>query len=444
MSAKSSLSRRHFLGITAAAGGLSALPVRNGRAADRDVVVIGAGIAGITAARLLREQGYSVTVLEARGRIGGRAYTEDATFGIPYDHGCAWLHSADINPLTGLVRDAGYDVRDEGTRDIWLHLDGREGTDGDYASAGEAYGILQDRLESWNDERDLSVAELSPPNDRFDRLAHARLGPLEAGVETASLSVADVNAQAGTGVEYMVPEGMARAILEGIGSVDVELGKPVEQIDWSGDAVVVSGAWGTITARTILITVSTGVLAAGNIRFVPALPEWKYSAISTLPMGVLEKTGFLLAPGTISEADTNTLYVQGSETAMVWDYLLKPFGSDLVIAFTGGQEARDLHKLSNRDATEAALEGLASVFGTNIRKAVRTTHLTNWAGDPWALGAYAAVTPGNLKSRQALGQPVAERLFFAGEAVIPEWATQATAAWLSARQAAEDIIRQLG
>ncbi|MEQ9200594.1 MAG: FAD-dependent oxidoreductase, partial [Rhodospirillales bacterium] len=153
---------------------------------------------------------------------------------------------------------------------------------------------------------------------------------------------------------------------------------------------------------------------------------------------------FLLAPGTISEADTNTLYVQGSETAMVWDYLLKPFGSDLVIAFTGGQEARDLHKLSNRDATEAALEGLASVFGTNIRKAVRTTHLTNWAGDPWALGAYAAVTPGNLKSRQALGQPVAERLFFAGEAVIPEWATQATAAWLSARQAAEDIIRQLG
>ena len=163
-----------------------------------------------------------------------------------------------------------------------------------------------------------------------------------------------------------------------------------------------------------------------------------------LPMGVLEKTGFLLAPGSITDADTNTLYVQGSETAMIWDYLLKPFGSDLVIAFSGGEDARDLHKLTDQDATEAALEGLISVFGSDIRKAVRKTHLTNWADDPWALGAYAAATPGNLKSRQALSQPVAERLFFAGEAVIPEWATQATAAWLSGRQAAEDIIRKLG
>lgn len=444
MSEKPKVSRRHFLGTAAAAGGLSALPLRSSRSADRDVVVVGAGIAGITAARLLREQGYSVTVLEARSRIGGRAYTESKTFGIPYDHGCAWLHSADINPLTDMVRGAGYDVLDEGSRDIWLHFDGQEASDGDYASAGEAYGMLQDRLESWSGERDMSVAELSPPNDRFDRLAHARLGPLEAGVETSSLSVADVNVQEGTGVEYMVPGGMAKAILDGIGGVDVELGKPVDLIDWSGDAVAISGIWGTLTARTVVITVSSGVLASGHLRFVPALPEWKHSAITTLPMGVLEKTAFLLTPGSITDADTNTLYVQGSETAMIWDYLLKPFGSDLVIAFSGGQDARDLHKLTDQDATEAALEGLISVFGSDIRKAVRKTHLTNWADDPWALGAYAAATPGNLKSRQALSQPVAERLFFAGEAVVPEWATQATAAWLSGRQAAEDIIRKLG
>ena len=265
MSEKPKVSRRHFLGTAAAASGLSALPLRSSRSADRDVVVVGAGIAGITAARLLREQGYSVTVLEARSRIGGRAYTESKTFGIPYDHGCAWLHSADINPLTDMVRGAGYDVQDEGSRDIWLHFDGQEASDGDYASAGEAYGMLQDRLESWSGERDMSVAELSPPNDRFDRLAHARLGPLEAGVETSSLSVADVNVQEGTGVEYMVPGGMAKAILDGIGGVDVELGKPVDLIDWSGDAVAISGIWGTLTARTVVITVSSGVLASGQL-----------------------------------------------------------------------------------------------------------------------------------------------------------------------------------
>ena len=96
-------------------------------------------------------------------------------------------------------------------------------------------------------------------------LAHARLGPLEAGVETSSLSVADVNVQEGTGVEYMVPGGMAKAILDGIGGVDVELGKPVDLIDWSGDAVAISGIWGTLTARTVVITVSSGVLASGQL-----------------------------------------------------------------------------------------------------------------------------------------------------------------------------------
>ena len=93
--------------------------------------------------------------LEARSRIGGRAYTEDRTFGIPYDHGCAWLHSADINPLTELVANQGYDTFDEGSMDTWLYLDGREASDESYASADEAFGILGDRLQEWSGGTDL-------------------------------------------------------------------------------------------------------------------------------------------------------------------------------------------------------------------------------------------------------------------------------------------------
>ena len=122
-------SRRKF--ITTSAAGLAAplLLPRTGRTADVDAVVIGAGIAGLTATRLLREAGRNVITLEARSRIGGRGYTEDRTFGIPYDHGCAWLHSADINPLTELVANQGYDTFDEGSMDTWLYLHGREASD---------------------------------------------------------------------------------------------------------------------------------------------------------------------------------------------------------------------------------------------------------------------------------------------------------------------------
>ncbi|MFP6756644.1 MAG: FAD-dependent oxidoreductase [Alphaproteobacteria bacterium] len=83
---------------------------------DADVIVIGAGIAGVTAAREVLAQGLSVTVVEARNRIGGRAYTESETFGVPYDHGCAWLHSANVNPLTEMVQRAGYETYDEQAR----------------------------------------------------------------------------------------------------------------------------------------------------------------------------------------------------------------------------------------------------------------------------------------------------------------------------------------
>ena len=436
--------RRKFIGggmaATAAFGILG--PGRS-HAADVDTLVIGAGIAGLTAARQLAEEGVSVMVLEARDRIGGRAYTESDTFGVPFDHGCAWLHSADINPLTPLVEEAGFETADEGGRDYWLALDGAEAADADYASLDEALGMLRDRLETWDGQSDQSVAELCPVKDRFDRIAHARIGPFEAGVETTELSVADVNTQEGTGVEYMVPGGFGAALMKVIGPVKTELSKPVSRIDWSSDPIRVSGPWGSVTARRVLITVSAGVLASGAIRFTPELPAWKQEAIAGLPMGALEKTTFAFAPGTLGEADTNTLYSQDGETGTVWDYLVRPFGTDLVVTFTGGNLARDLLKLPEADALEAALEGLVSYFGSDIRKAVQQTHRTRWATDPFALGAYSAALPGKLQSRAGLGRDIDERLFFAGEGVVPEWATQATAAWLSGQAAADQIADSL-
>ena len=85
-------------------------PKRALQSSDVDVVVVGAGAAGLSAARTLTEKGHSVAVLEARSRIGGRAFTESNTFGVPYDHGCHWLHDESSNPWVKYGQDHGFDL----------------------------------------------------------------------------------------------------------------------------------------------------------------------------------------------------------------------------------------------------------------------------------------------------------------------------------------------
>lgn len=404
-----------------------------------DVVVVGAGIAGITAARELAAAGHSVAVLEARDRVGGRAYTESETFGVPYDHGCAWLHSADVNPVTKLVQSAGFETFDEGAQERWLFLEGEDATDDQYEAAEEAYEALAEAIDESEDElegRDRSVARLSPPRDRFDELAHATFGPYEAGVETSELSVVDVYTQVGTGVEWMVPQGLGAAILKALGPVPVSLNTPVTKIDWSGSGVKLETAKGVVSAKAAIITVPTDIIADGSLAFSPALPAWKMDAFRSIPMGVLDKIALQFDANVFEEANTNTLYTQSEPGARFWDHLLRPFDLDMVVTFSGGDMSRELS--GNADgAIEAALDNLVENFGTGIRDHFVKGHFTDWGADPWARGAYAASKVGHNKKRGQLARPVGDRLFFAGEATVPKWATQVAAAYISGQNAAK-------
>jgi len=430
--------------VVAGLGGLAALPLlgavsRAALPSNPDVVVIGAGIAGITAARDLAAAGKSVLVVEARDRVGGRAYTESKIFGVPYDHGCAWLHSADINPVTPLVQQAGFETFDEGAREFWLVLDGEDASDEAYEAAYDAYDALADAIDRSEDElegRDRSVAALAPPSDRFDALAHARFGPYEAGVETDALSAVDVYTQAGTGVEWMVPNGLAAAILAALGPVPVSLGNPVSKVDWSGPGVRVETAKGTIETQAVIVTVPTDIIADGSLAFSPGLPGWKMDAYASIPMGVLDKIALQFDRNLFEDANTNTLYAQNGASERIWDHLLRPFGHDLVITFSGGDMSKEL--TGNPDgAVEAALDNLAGIFGSDVRAHFVKGHFTDWGADVWARGAYAASKVGHNKKRGQLARPVGDRLFFAGEATVPKWATQVAAAYLSGRSAAK-------
>ncbi|WP_120497485.1 NAD(P)/FAD-dependent oxidoreductase [Kiloniella sp. EL199] len=429
--------------------------------ANPDVVVIGAGIAGVTAARTLMQKGVSVLVLEARDRIGGRAYTECETFGVPYDHGCAWLHSADKNPLSSLVRDkAEFDVFDFGKREpiYFVHRSrggnrgGRRATEQEVIEIEKAEDALYDDLWGYDAVKngDISIYNLRPPRDRWDELAQLRKGPLEAGVDSGCLSVIDYQTQYETGTEWMVPQGLASGIFKALGPVPVKLGTVVEKVDWQGQDIKLQSNQGTMTCRVVLVTVPTGVIADEALTFLPALPQEKMAAFHELPMGLLDKITLQFDIGfksLVPDANTNEAYLQASKGIRQTDswhsHLLCPFGEPMSTMFVGGDLARDLTTGNDEAAQDFALSSLASVLGEDVRKFFRKGHKTKWLADPFARGGYAYSNIGKNHLREVARQPVADRLFFAGEALHGKWASMAPGAYETGRQAANEIINSI-
>ncbi len=410
-----------------------------------DVVIIGAGIAGITAAKDLEKAGISFIVVEARDRIGGRAYTETSTFGVPYDHGCAWVHSADKNPLTKLIKRAGYETLDEGKSQPWMYYGGEEISDTEYQRAEAAIERLEKRVDNYDveDYDDKSARALSKPKNKWDDLAHLIMGEYEAGIGTNKLSTQDFQTQIGTGKELLVPNGMAAGIFKALGPVPVKLNTNVRKIKWGGKNVIVETNNGNLTAKAVIITVPTEIIADGTIKFAPALPSWKMSAFHDCPMGVLDKIALQFHPSFndfLNEGNTTTAYINHQG---VWqDHLLRPFGQPIDIAFTGGQQSLDLALEANpqQAAIDYALSALVDVFGSEIRPKFQKGHFTNWSADPLARGAYSYAKVGKHKSRRKIAKPISNRLFFAGEVCVPKWATQATAAYISGQNAAKQAI----
>ncbi|KLN61826.1 hypothetical protein WH96_05930 [Kiloniella spongiae] len=429
--------------------------------ANPDVVVVGAGIAGIAAARTLIKQGVSVLVLEARDRIGGRAYTEQETFGVPYDHGCTWLHSADENPLSSLVRDkAGFDIFDFGKREpiYFVHRsrDGNQGaqraTEQEVIEIEKAEDALYDDLWGYDAVKngDTSIHHLRPPRDRWDQLAQLRKGSFEAGVHSNRLSVIDYQTQYETGTEWMVPQGLAAGIFKALGPVPVKLETIVESIDWQGKDIKVQSSQGIITCRSVLVTVPTEIIADETLTFLPALPQEKMAAFHELPMGLLDKITLQFDPvfkSLVPDANTNEAYLETPKDMKQTDswhsHLLCPFGEPMSTMFVGGGLARDLTAESGDAAQDFALSSLASVFGEDIRKLFRKGHKTKWLADPYARGGYAYSNIGKNHLREVARQPVDDRLFFAGEALHGKWASMAPGAYETGQKAANEIINSL-
>ena len=405
---------------------------------DVDVIVVGAGAAGLSAAKALREAGLSVQVLEAANHIGGRCVTDPQTFHTPFDRGGSWLHAAAINPLARKAEALGTPLhkRDwETTRVHALRHDLSDAEVADYAAYEE---VMWTRLNLQPvPKADVSMGDLIPPG-RWAGTAGQLVAPMMGG-NADLVSAQDNEAYAEAKGDWLVKGGLGAFVADLHADVLVTLDCPVLSIDTRPRRPLVTTPQGTLSADHVVVTVSVGVLAQGAITFLPSLPSEKLSALEGLPNGLLNKVAIEFAPGSQGAAMTDKMDYHPSDEAFCTIFF-GFYDGPLTTAFVAGRFADQLERDGPGAATDFCLEGLRHFLGNNIAKDIVKTDETAWRANPLTLGSYSFASPGHAGARATLAAPIDDRLFFAGEATIADAFGTVHGAYLSGQRAAQEVL----
>ena len=404
-----------------------------------EACVVGAGAAGLAAARRLRAGGLEVQVLEARDRIGGRAHTLQAG-GLPLDLGCEWLHSGDRNPWTRLAEKLGFAVV-RGDPPWERPAFGGHVSAADQKAFGEAMAAFDARLaEAAEGGVDRPASELLDPEGAWNTLLQA-VSSWYNGAELEQVSVLDYAAYADDDVNWRVERGYG-ALVEAYGAgVPVRLSTPVTLIDRSGPRLRLETAGGELLADYVVVAVPTPVLADERLKITPA-PREVLEACAGLPLGLANKVFLGLDQPAAFPEDAGLFGKTGTtETA---SYHLRPSGRPVVEAFLGGAWARALEREGPGAATSFAIDELTALFGSDTRRRLKPLEETGWGADAFSLGSYSHALPGQAGARAVLREPLEDRLFFAGEACSADAFSTAHGAYESGVAAAEAVLRASG
>jgi monoamine oxidase len=400
---------------------------------ETEVAIIGGGAAGIAAGRRLHDAGIDCLIVEARERLGGRAFTASHA-GHVIDLGCGWLHSADKNEWTRIAQTQGREI--DKTPPPWARssLGFRPGEQPDYRKAFDAF---EKRISEFADrDKDVAVAAALEPGGRWNGLIGAVVTFISGG-EAAEVSARDYENYAHTDVNWRVVEGYGATIAKHGDGVPVAFDSAVRRIDHSGKRLKIETANGTITADRAIVTLPTTVLATMAELFLPALPE-KTQAARDLPLGLDDKLFIALDRPEEFEKDSRLFGAKNdSKTAA---YHIRPFGRPMIEGFFGGTNARELEAAGEGAFFDFAVTELCGILGSEFAKRLNLIHIHKWGVDSFARGAYSYAVPGKADSRATLAAPVDDRLFFAGEACSKNDYSTAHGAYRTGAAAAEQVM----
>ena len=409
-----------------------------------DVIVIGAGAAGLAAARALGQAGLQVVVLEADGHIGGRAYTEIMPDGSAFDLGCHWMHSASLNPFVQTADALGvrYERRD-GYGRCGYFRDGEWLDDQEIATGQRAMKRREEAMaKAWKQGRDQSVMETvereSPWTEVLDYW-----DSMDTSSDIDQISIGDIVNYNDTEENWPVVDGYGTLVARWAADVPVELNTPATAVHWGHSGVRVETLRGTLQAKCAVIAVSTGVLGSGDLRFSPELPVKKSQAIEALPLGNYNRIRLTIDRHLFDDDLPERIVVQHPDTPPM-QLSLRPYGFDCVIGIVAGRYADWLERAGPGAAREAVTRALCETFGANMRSQIKSDRQSAWRGNAFVRGAYSTSAPGQFHQRAVLSQTIQNKLFFCGEATSTDHFCTCHGARMTRERVAREVQSAIG
>ena len=435
-------------------------------------IIIGAGAAGLAAARDLSRAEQTVVVMEARDRIGGRILTQtDSSAPVPIELGAEFVHGKPPE-LCQLARAANLELYEVSNRHWYFAGD-------QLTRSHEFWKQIEDLMRKMkSSQRDRSLQDFlqSMPDDEDTREAKAMLTRYVEGFHAASISRVSIQGLVKANEAADSIEGdKAFRLVDGYGSLiqtlraeaeshgaTFHLKTTVREIDWSADHVKVScepaGAnrsTQSFTGAAAIITIPLGLLQAGGIRFIPELSKSKLSAIEGLAMGNVLKINLRFrerfwedvkrwdeAGERVSFADAGFFHCPEAPVPTWWTQL--PMRAPILVGWAGGPRADELAAQPEADLVEKAIASLSLIFDLSpdvISAHLEQSYIHDWRRDPFTGGAYSFVPVGGLEAQRILAEPVAGRLFFAGEATSVGHIGTVHGAIQSGQRAAREVTR---
>ena len=409
-----------------------------------DVIVIGAGAAGLAAARALGQAGLQVVVLEADGHIGGRAYTEIMPDGSTFDLGCHWMHSASLNPFVQTADALGvrYERRD-GYGRCGYFRDGEWLDDQEIATGQRAMKRREEAMaKAWKQGRDQSVMETvereSPWTEVLDYW-----NSMDTSSDVDQISIGDIVSYNDTAENWPVIDGYGALVARWAANVPVQLNTAATAIRWGNSGVSVETRRGALHAKCAVIAVSTGVLGSGDIRFWPELPAEKGQAIEALPLGNYNRIRLVIDRHLFADDVPERVVVEQPGNPPM-QLSVRPYGFDCVIGIVAGRYADWLERAGPGAAREAVTRALCETFGANMRSQIKSDRQSAWRGNAFVRGAYSTSAPGQFHQRAVLSQTIQNKLFFCGEATSTDHFCTCHGARMTGERVAREVQSAIG